>query len=74
MYLTKQYLENPSTVGVLLAFATTIKGSLGLYEIYCFHQAQSIGVNYFKINAKIAVRIHFIKKIKILTMIDTKIL
>ena len=60
--LTKQYLEDPSTFGVLLPFATTIIGSLGFTKHTVF--IKHIGVNYFKINAKIAVRIHFIKKIK----------
>ena len=62
MSLTKQYLEDPSTFGVLLPFATTVIGSLGLTKHTVF--IKHIGVNYFKINAKIAVRIHFIKKIK----------
>ena len=60
---TKQYLEDPSTVGVLHTFATTIISSLGFTKHTVFIK-QSIGVNYFKINAKIAVRIHFTKKIR----------
>ena len=34
--LTKQYLEDSSTVGVLLAFATTIIGSLGFKKHTAF--------------------------------------
>ena len=67
MSLTKQYLGDPSTFGVLLPFATTLIGSLGFTKHTFF--IKHIGVNYFKINAKIAVRIHFIKKIK--NILDT---
>ena len=68
----KTVFKGPSAVGVSLAFATTKIGSLGFTKHTVLSSTVNIGVNYLKINVKIAVKIQFIKRYKIY-LILTKI-